>query len=128
MFFTAGGKLVPETGKVQAAEPARGALELLLKGPVASGHYTELPSGIKLEDVALADGTASVSFDPSFYAGGGSTGMQTRLAQVVYTLTQFPTVQNVRFLQDGQPARVAGGEGFPLNRPLTRSSFTAISA
>ena len=36
--------------------------------------------------------------------------MQMRLAQVVYTITQFPTVKGVVFSLDGDPIDVLGGE------------------
>ena len=126
MDFSAGGKLVAEAGQVSAQDPARGALDLLLKGPSQPNHYSEIPKSVRLETLAVKDGTAQVSFDSAFFAAGGSTGIQLRLAQVVFTLTQFPSVTAVQFLQDGQPATATGGEGFPLNRPLTRSSFRAL--
>ena len=47
--------------------------------------------------------------------------MQTRLAQVVYTLTQFPTVDGVVFSLDGEPIDVLGGEG---SSSTTRSRAT----
>ncbi|HEX6512576.1 MAG TPA: GerMN domain-containing protein [Chloroflexota bacterium] len=116
-----------ESAQVDTTDPPRAALELLLQGPKVSGHFSEIPAGVHLEDLGVTDSTAAVSLGANFFASGGSTGMQARLAQVVYTLTQFPQMTAVQFLQDGHPATVAGGEGFPLNRPLTRGSFTVVA-
>jgi germination protein M len=46
-----------------------------------------------------------------------------RLAQVVYTLTQFSTVDAVRFQLDGQPVTVFGGEGVVLDKPVGRADY-----
>ena len=52
--------------------------------------------------------------------------MQARLAQVVYTLTQFPTVKGVRFSLDGEPIDVLGGEGVVIDHPLARRDYADL--
>jgi hypothetical protein len=52
--------------------------------------------------------------------------MQARLAQVVYTLTQFPTVEGVLFSLDGEPIDVLGGEGVVIDHPLTRRDYAEL--
>ena len=47
-----------------------------------------------------------------------------RLAQVVYTLTQFPTVEGVKFELDGEPVTVFSGEGVVLDDPVDRADYT----
>jgi hypothetical protein len=49
--------------------------------------------------------------------------MQMRLGQVVYTLTQFPTVEGVRFELDGRPVDVFSGEGIILDHPVSRADY-----
>jgi hypothetical protein len=49
--------------------------------------------------------------------------MFVRLAQVVYTLTQFPTVDAVRLELGGEPVAVFGSEGIVLDQPLTRADY-----
>jgi hypothetical protein len=46
-----------------------------------------------------------------------------RLAQVVYTLTQFPTVDGVDFAIDGEPVTVFSSEGIGLDHPQTRKDY-----
>ena len=49
--------------------------------------------------------------------------MLMRVAQVVYTLTQFPTVRRVAFELDGEPADTIGGEGVVVSPPVDRGDF-----
>ena len=51
-----------------------------------------------------------VRFGSAFYAGGAAA-VRLRQAQVVYTLTQFPTVSRIRFVGDGQGAGTPVGRG-----------------
>ncbi len=51
--------------------------------------------------------------------------MALRVAQVVYTLTQFPTVARVAFRLDGEPVDAIGGEGVVVSPPVDRSDFEA---
>lgn len=125
VFFTSGGKLAAVSSRVSTSAPARQALEQLLKGPTDSQHSTEIPSSSHLQDVSVQNSTAVVSFDAAFFAPDGATGTLLRLAQVVYTVTQFSGITAVRFLQDGRSIDLIG-EGFPLNHPLARQDFPHI--
>ena len=49
--------------------------------------------------------------------------MQYRLAQVVYTLTQFPTVKSVLFQVEGKTVTVFGSEGIALDGPQARDDY-----
>ena len=49
-----------------------------------------------------------------------------RLAQVVYTLTQFPTVERVAFRLDGDPVTVFSGEGIVLDGPSVRTDYESF--
>ena len=104
----------------------REALTELLAGPtpdeLASGLGSEVPPGTELLDVALGDGTATVDVSSDFERGGGSLSMTARVAQVVFTATQFDNVDQVRFLMDGVPIEFLGGEGIVLIDPQTRST------
>ena len=124
------GEPVFVTYRTQDRTPAvgRAALEALLAGPDSFergyGLGTQIPDGTQLLGLTIADdGVAHVDLTSEFESGGGALSMQTRLAQVVYTLTQFPTVQGVLFRLDGQPVKVIGGEGVVVDRPLRRRDF-----
>ena len=125
IYFEANGKLVAEQAKVDGTGPLRQALQALLKGPAEPGHYTDIPQGTKLLDVNVANGAATVSLSPEFFASGGSTAAEMRTGQVVYTATGFSTVESVRILEAGQPATL--GEGLNVAQPLTRQSLRGVS-
>jgi hypothetical protein len=111
--------------------PARAALTQLLSGPTSAerraGLHTQLPPGTKLLGLTISDGVATVDLSAPFAAGGAVLGDRGRLAQVVYTLTQFPTVNGVRFRVDGDPVTFRSGEGQVQTRPQTRSSFEDVT-
>jgi germination protein M len=115
----------PETPRVGTA-----ALEALLEGPDSFeegyGLRTAIPDGTQLLGLSIEDGIARVDLTSEFETGGGSASMQTRLAQVVYTITQFPTVEGVVFSLDGEPIDVLGGEGVIIDHPLTRRDYAEL--
>ncbi len=100
---------------------ARASMEALLAGP-KDGLATAIPDGTKLLGVTISDGVATVDLSEEFGSDGGSSSMQARLAQVVYTLTQFPTVDSVAFEIDGEPVTSLGGEVM-VDRPQTRKDY-----
>jgi germination protein M len=117
---------LPETEGV-----ARAAIEALLEGPtgdeIETGLTTAIPEGTELLDIAIEDRVAIVDLSGEFESGGGTLSMQSRLAQVVYTLTQFPTVDGVQFRLDGVETDTFGGEGLTIDTPADRSDFEDVT-
>ncbi len=103
------------------------ALEELLRGPTAeeaaAGLGTSIPEGTTLNGLTVDGGVATVDLSGEFDDGGGSLTMFTRLAQVVHTLTQFPTVEGVLFQLDGEPVETFSSEGIVLDGPQTREDY-----
>ena len=64
----------------------------------------------------------------AFESGGGSTSMFVRLGQVIFTLTQFPAVESVRFSIEGRPVSVFSGEGIVIDHPQARADAAAEKA
>jgi germination protein M len=123
--------LVPTLREVpRTAGVARAAMTALLDDrPVADAYQqvsSAIPTGTRLLGVSVRDGTAIVNLSREFESGGGSASMSYRLGQVVYTLTQFPTVQSVLFQVDGEPVTAFGGEGIALDRPQTRFDYEQL--
>jgi germination protein M len=116
---------IPATQAVGTA-----AMAALLDGPndVEMGArpalYTTIPDGTRLLGLRIEGGIATVNLSREFETGGGSASVLGRLAQVVFTLTQFPTVEGVRFELDGEPVTVFSGEGVVLDGPVDRSDYT----
>jgi hypothetical protein len=124
-------ELVATTGRVVLAPAvARGAMEALLAGPDAReselGMATVIPTGTELRSVAIDDGEATVDLSGAFATGGGSLSMQLRVAQVVFTLTQFDTVDEVTITLDGHAVDAIGGEGVDAT-DLTRADVTDVT-
>jgi germination protein M len=90
-----------------------------------AGRASEIPPGTALTHVVVADGTATVDLSREFESGGGSASMQARVAQVVYTLTQWPWISRVDFELDGDPVEAIGGEGVPA-REVTRADLIDV--
>ena len=84
-----------------------------------------MPAGTLLHGISLARGVATVDLSRRFESGGGSLSMQLRVAQMVYTLTQFSSVNSVTFRLDGRPVQSIGGEGVVVSRPVGRAEFEA---
>jgi germination protein M len=129
--FVGNAGLVPvlrEIPKTQAVGAA--AMAALLAGPndgelgARPAMYTTIPDGTRYLGLHIDAGVATVNLSKEFESGGGSASVLGRLAQVVYTLTQFPTVKAVRFELDGEPVTAFSGEGVVLEKPVGRADYT----
>jgi len=133
-YFVLGGEpgvvgLVPVLRTLpDSSGVAKAAMTALLDGPTTAESAdrtitTAIPDGTTLLGVAIKNGIATVDLSTEFDSGGGTASMQYRLAQVVYTLTQFSTVRSVVFRIDGETVTVFGGEGIILDGPQARSDY-----
>jgi sporulation and spore germination protein/immunoglobulin-like protein involved in spore germination len=115
-------RVVPESKGIATA-----AMNALLAGPSGTerdgGISSAVPGGSQLLGLSIANGVATVDLSSEFESGGGSASVLTRLGQVVYTLTQFPTVDSVLFRIEGRTVTVFGGEGVILDGPVARSDY-----
>lgn len=118
---------VPETKAVATA-----AMTALLAGPKGAelgsrpAMFTAIPDGTQLLGVTIADGIATADLSREFESGGGSYSVRARLAQVVYTLTQFPTVDGVLFKIAGKPVTTFSSEGLVLDGPVDRADYRDV--
>lgn len=108
--------------------PLIDVLQLLLAGPTDSEKKRNLisaiPSGSRLLSAKVQDGTAYLNFNDAFqFNTYGLEGYTAQLKQIVWTATEFPTVQSVHILIEGKNLVYLGGEGIRIDRPLSRSSF-----
>jgi hypothetical protein len=106
LYFLRDGKVAPVSrGVITGPEVGTAAVRELLEGPAADdkGVDTAIPAGVGLESLGITDGVATVELSDRLTDEAAQ-------AQLVYTLTEFPTVK-----------RVALG----TRAPLTRRSFEA---
>jgi germination protein M len=124
--MAAAARVITKTQGVGAA-----AVRVLLEGPTArektAGMSSSIPKGTALLGLNIKNGIATVDLSKEYASGGGSLSMMTRLAQMVFTLTQFPTVKGVSFKLDGKPIDVLGGEGIIIDHPMTRADYEDMS-
>ncbi len=122
----AAARVVPKTQQVGTA-----AMKALLEGPTAkekaAGVFDAIPEGTTFLGLDVEDGVATVDLSAEYASGGGTLSMAMRLAQVVFTLTQFSTVEGVNFMLDGKPVEVFSGEGIILDHPVDRSDYEELS-
>ena len=108
-------RTIPGTKTVATA-----AVTALLAGPTAGetgrSISTAIPTGTQLLDLAIDRSVATINLSAEFVGGGDSAAVQTRQAQVTYTLTQFPTVKSVIFQI----------EGVQLGDAVTRTTYAAL--
>jgi hypothetical protein len=123
VWFHRGEQLFVVT-RTQSATPRIGtaAMGALLQGPSPgerpAGVATQIPDRTQLLGLIVDKGIATVDLTSEYESGGGTASMTMRLAQVVCTLDQFPTVKGVLFKLDGRPVDVLGGEGIVIDHPL----------
>jgi len=96
-------RTVPETSaKLHAA------LDALLAGPTAKERaanprlVTMISSGTTLLSVKLDGGEAIVNLSDAFLSGSGDAAVRARIGQVVYTATQFASVDGVTIMVNGE--------------------------
>jgi hypothetical protein len=113
VYFLRDGKVAPVARTVPATRAvAAAALEEMSKGPTtderALGFTSAVPAGVGPPPVVVANGTATLRLPDA--------ATRPELAQIVYTLTQFPTVHEVR------SSRMVGDAP-----PLTRRTFEDLT-
>ena len=122
-YFLHGNALVPVVVDLpQTRAVARAALAALLAGPPA-GYTTAVPDNAKLGSVTLVGFAATAAFSaplPSL--------TRTAEAQIVDTLTQFPTVQNVAITAGTSPVALTDSAGAPLGRPATAADYSDLTS
>jgi hypothetical protein len=118
------GEQLYVVNRAHAATPRIGSAALadLLAGPTTAEHDagigTQIPDGTELLGLIIDNDIATVDLTSEYESGGGTASMTMRLAQVVCTLDQFPTVKGVLFQLDGRAVDVLGGEGIVIDHPL----------
>ena len=118
------GENLQAYGAEAVGEPtAQEAVEALVANE--DGRATAIPEGTRVLGVRSGGGEATVDLSRRFESGGGSLSLQARVAQIVYTLTQWPWLERVTILLDGSEVEAIGGEGIPA-RQLERADFENV--
>ena len=105
--------------------PLTDTIKTLLKGltstEINKGLLSLLPAGTELINVAIRGNTAHIDFNEPFrFNTFGKEGYKYQLKQIVFTATEFQTVQQVQILVEGEILPYLGPESPFVGQPLTR--------
>ncbi len=108
--------------------PLSQTINVLLRGPTPpelnQGLLTLIPEGSELISASVRDGTAVLNFSEAFrYNALGIEGSVAQLKQVVFSATEFPTVERVQILVQGRKHEYLNGDGVFVGRPIAREAF-----
>jgi len=107
-------------------------MQALIAGPTdeekSAGFFTNVPPDARLLNCRIEGDVAFLDFSPEIEEGGGITMMQERLAQIVFTATQFPAISKVRIMIDGKFIPYFSSEGITdVDHPIGREDFAQFS-
>lgn len=102
------GNLIPMTRKIEKQEGiARAAINGLIDSSLNReeiqyfGVYPVLPKGTEILGIKIANGTATIDFNKNLLNYDNMKTEKNIVASIVYTLTEFNTVENVKILING---------------------------
>ncbi|WP_164704593.1 GerMN domain-containing protein [Blastococcus litoris] len=128
VFLVRGAALAPVQRRIHAATPAT-ALEQVAEGPTraeaAGGIRTALPPELVGVEEVLPTGSVTVSVTRGFTGITGGNQLLA-VAQVVWTLTDLPAVDRVRFTVEGVPVEVPTDAGLSAG-PVDRDDFASVA-
>lgn len=116
------------TRRLPASEtPMQDALNAILAGPTAEelnrGILNLIPQNTRILSATVRGSTAYISFSEDFlFNTFGVEGYVAQLRQIVWTVTEFPNVNDVQILVDGRRLDYLG-EGIWIGSPINRQSF-----
>ncbi|MGL4986375.1 MAG: GerMN domain-containing protein [Treponemataceae bacterium] len=108
--------------------PLKGTIMSLLNGPdiedVEKGLISLIPAGTVLLSASVQNKMAVLDFNDDFqFNNYGVDGYLGQLMQVVFTATEFFSIDSVQILIEGKKQDYLGGEGVWIGSPLSQMSF-----
>lgn len=121
----AGENLVGVTRKIKIyndADKYFATVKLLAENPTEKNLTKIFPNKAKINGVLVKGKTAYVNFDGSITKNfvGGSTGEELLINSFVNTLTEFPEIEQVKFVINGKDVETLAGH-MDLSLPLKRT-------
>jgi spore germination protein GerM len=107
--------------------PMQDALNVMLAGPSADeinrGILNIIPKNTRILSAVVRGSTAYINFSEDFlFNTFGVEGYVAQLRQIVWTVTDFPNVNDVQILIEGRRLDYLG-EGIYIGSPINRQSF-----
>lgn len=109
-------------------EKIRLAMDSLLKGLTEKEKEAGLTNAVSetavLLNVTIDGDTVYLDFSKEIERGGGTEMMTDRLAQIIFTATQFYPVTKIQLLINGKTIKYFSGEGITdVEKPMDRNTF-----
>ncbi|MDA3940963.1 MAG: GerMN domain-containing protein [Spirochaetia bacterium] len=96
----------------------------LTSSELNKGLLSLIPARTELQGISVSNMTATINFNDALsFNTFGKEGLEAELKQIVYTATEFSTVNKVQILINGQKKQFLSTEGVFIGEPLTRSSL-----
>jgi len=135
IYLVANDHVVAAGREVEGAATPEAAVRALLAGPAGEiesdlGFSSAIPSGSDVHSVTVDRSVATVDLTRQFEIGGGGLSMEARVAQVVFTVTNFAGIDHVRFRIDGAQVTTIGstigGEAVNVDN-VDRAAFANVT-
>lgn len=129
VFFLKNEVLVPiEKVLPKDGNPLKIIAQTLSNGPTKLekdlGFYTEIPKNAVIVDADRIANLVIVDFNSALENyGGGATRIQGLIGQIVYSFTDLPGIDEVKITVAGKEEVILGGEGYVIDKPLSRSDI-----
>lgn len=124
LYVVEGGRLVPEQAAAERAD-AGGALLSLLGHGASDDRTTAVPPGTEVRGVLVQDGVLSADLSEPFGLVRGPDQLLA-VAQVVWTVTEFPDVQRVLLRVEGEPLDLPVADGAVSEGPVDREDYRSV--
>lgn len=130
-YFVRRDRLVPVSRAVTTAVPlSEGAMRALIEGPTDRerdrGIISHVPQPTRVLRILVVNQVAQVDLSSEFQVPGPSETIVLRVAQVVWTLTELPGVNAVRFAIDGSPVSALTDGGAVVDRPVGKADYGTV--
>lgn len=103
----------------QSQSLLRDTLERLISYEGDEENLNLVPFNTTINSISIKGGIAHIDFNENFAQNSyGLIGYKVQIYQIVYTATQFDSVDAVYFYMDGKPIEYLGGDGYTIDNPV----------
>lgn len=134
LYFLVNGKIsATDRGIPSVPTVSTETLAALFAGPkvneLAIGQRSELPVGLTLDGPLTIDAKTKIATVrlPSIVTSDAAAVEAQRMAQIVFTLTQFSTITSVNFVIDGTAYKPFTADGKRAAGAVMRADYEAVS-
>jgi len=116
--------LSPVQRKVGREPLLENTMRELVKGPTAAekrkGLLTAIPADLKINSIRIRNKTAEIDFNGAIEHDAAGNTLLNRIDQIVYTATQFGSVNSVIIKINGKTRQTLGADGLSISGPIHR--------